>query len=77
MIGFRGWSVQEAGGSTLLAKSAAEATWFAVRPMAAAVNSTNEQSSHYGPPANSPAAEAWRYISKLSLVFLEPSNVRK
>jgi hypothetical protein len=30
-----------------------------------------------GPPAISPAAEAWGYISKLSLVFLEPSKVRK
>jgi hypothetical protein len=42
IIGFPGWSAQEAGGSTLLAKSAAEATSFAVRPIAAAVNSTNE-----------------------------------
>jgi len=32
--------------------------------MAAAVNSPNEQSSHYGPPCDSPLpAEAWGYIS--------------
>jgi len=46
--------------ATLLAKSAREATWFVVRPMAAAVNSTNEQSWHYGPPAI-PLQQTWGF----------------
>jgi|SRR5262249_44952069 len=42
--------------ATLLAKSAREATWFVVRPMAAAVNSTNEILALRS-PCNSPAAD--------------------
>jgi hypothetical protein len=48
MIGFRRWSAQEVGENTLLAKSAAEATWFA-RLKTTAANSPNTP-SHYDPP---------------------------
>jgi hypothetical protein len=75
MIGLRGWSAQEVGGSTLPVKSAAEATWFAVRPMAAA-NSVNERLCIMVPP-DPPVAGSGTLIPSVSLVFLEPSKVRK
>jgi hypothetical protein len=48
MIEFRGWSLKKT--EEALFPSSQPLRWFAVRPMAAAVNSINEQISHYGPP---------------------------
>jgi hypothetical protein len=74
MIEFRGWSLKKT--EEALFPSSQPLRWFAVRAMAAA-NSVNKHLRIMVPVPDPPVAVSGTLIPSVSLVFLEPSKVRK